>query len=107
MPQGPGGMGMQGMMIPQGMQMMGMAGNPMGMMGAPNQSGTSQQPISIAQLPGGIPNGMAAGLQAGMQGMGGMPMSFMIPQNQAPNSNDPKAADKNNAQKPQDPQKKN
>ena len=34
-------------------------------------------------------------------------MSFMIPQNQAPNSNDPKAADKNNAQKPQDPQKKN
>jgi hypothetical protein len=73
----------------------------MGMMGAPNQPGASQQPISIAQMPGGMPNGMSAGLQAGM------PMGFMIPQNQGSNPNDPKAADKNNAQKPQDLQKKN
>jgi hypothetical protein len=43
-----------------------------------------------------------------MGGMGGIPMSFMIPQNQAQNSLDQKSSDKNNTQKPpQDLQKKN
>lgn len=78
--------------------MMGLGGSPMGVMGAPGQQGANPQ--------GNNPLGA---MNLGMQGVNGMPMSFMIPQQQQQQQQqgDQKNGDKNAPQKPVDAAKKN